>query len=67
MIRCDSHWFAYEDGKLPERLETLTENMLCNSVMFWLYPATGVSGRLRAIDPAIDPDDMVDDDSDTAA
>ena len=44
-LQCGQTWFVYEDGKLPDQLNTLTESIERNIVLIWLTPVDAASDR----------------------
>ena len=44
-VRCRNQWLLYEDGTIPEKHVDLPDMALRNSVLFWLLPVDGISGR----------------------
>jgi hypothetical protein len=44
-VRYRNQWLLYEDGTIPEKHVDLPDMALRNSVLFWLLPVDGISGR----------------------
>jgi len=44
-VRCRNQWLLYEDGTIPEKHVDLPDMALRNSILFWLLPVDGISGR----------------------
>ena len=46
-LQCGSKWFVYEDGKLPDQLQTLTAQIQSNAVLIWLTPLSTDCARME--------------------
>ena len=59
VLNCDNRWLNYEDGRLPDSLHTLTDQIQSNVVMLWLQP-TGTTPVRTTLDGPVtvpSPDD----------
>ena len=62
-LRCHNKWMVYEDGQLPDSMQSLTPAIQQNVVLFWLIPTSNDTDRtsmaIRSTDPAVHPDEPV--------
>ena len=42
-VRCNNQWLIYDDGKLPDKRVDLPDEVLRNTVLFWLLPVDGIT------------------------
>ena len=53
-LRYQQHWMIYDDGKVPDRVCELPDNVMRNCVMFWLIRPTAASARtMETEDPRL--------------